>query len=505
MRWFRDRDSRFRPVFYLISFLGGFSLLFDVLKKTVFLEASWNYTYPDWHFVYDPPVTVLLIVLAIAVVVGYPRLLELSERRFLLSLYGFTAGFFLLVLFALPTKADIAVTPSFRGLYQAAMVFVNEGPLQFFSKFHSLPGYVPDSGTETVIDGNPTNHEGIADRVSEFVRGAGWLPFNDAIAADIDQIVIQKHGPGSVLLVVPFLYLFGDTVAGTTIGTFLLSSLTPLIAFLFYREFYERDVARTVALLVAFAPALVFWTRAGSPVPYDVFTGLYVAATLLLFTRGVNHGETPLLAAAGITFSLAIMTKITALFLLPALAGLVYFYAVRDTLDTEQLGLFAGTAIGTPLVFLAIGYNFLSQLLFTALKILLKDGGGRGEASSGDPRAYLADPLLARLTPVYNARWLSVPLFVLAGVFLWWLVTNRRLRDEVDVYALCMTVSIAPFLLYMLFATGTLSRHMLPYLVPLGFVGAWGLNHVASGGQDEVRTIGRLSLVVTLASLLINM
>jgi hypothetical protein len=57
--------------------------VFDVLKKTVFLNASWNYTYPDWHFVYNVPVTVLLVVVSVCVLIGYPRLLNLSERHYL--------------------------------------------------------------------------------------------------------------------------------------------------------------------------------------------------------------------------------------------------------------------------------------------------------------------------------------------------------------------------------------------------------------------------------------
>jgi 4-amino-4-deoxy-L-arabinose transferase-like glycosyltransferase len=412
-----------------------------------------------------------------------------------------TLGVFLLALFALPVKKEGAFTVSQRGLHQSAMLFVESGPLEFFSQFHSLPGVVPDWDTDRVIDPDPRNMEEKADQVSAFLRGLDWVPFNDAIAADIDRILAQKHGPGSVLLVVPFVFLFGENVAATAIGAFALSAVTPLLGYLLYRRFYDPDVARTVGLLTAFAPALFIYTRIGSPVPYDVFLGLYVAATLVLFVRGVRRDEYLTLAAAGVTVSLGVLTKVTGVFLLPTLVGLAYYYLTLEDADPTGLGVAAGTAAATPLVMLAAGYNFVSQLAFTILKELVVDGSSR---SPTGPRGHLADPVVARIIPMYNARWMSIPLVLLAGIFVWWLLRTRRLRDEVDVVALLMLVSLVPYLIYLLTSTGTLARHMVPYLVPLGFVGARGLDHVVSGDRDGVVLLGRLSLAVTLSSLLIN-
>jgi len=180
--WLTNLPSPFGSVAAAVVGFGVLLSVFDLLKKTVFLNANWNYTYQYWNFVYNyVALGALLLVLAL-VVVTMPRWLELSSRQFAGALFLTGVVVFTLGLFALPLELTKALDVDKRGLYNGAVYLVNNGPIDFLRSFNSLPQTAPEHEELYIWSFNPGPENASANRFAEWMAGLDWVPFNDALA-----------------------------------------------------------------------------------------------------------------------------------------------------------------------------------------------------------------------------------------------------------------------------------------------------------------------------------
>jgi hypothetical protein len=206
------------------------------------------------------------------------------------------------------------------------------------------------------------------------------------------------------------------------------------------------------------------------------------------------------------------MTKITGLVVVLPIALLLY--RASDTIGTavRRASVMAGSWSVVVLAFLAAGYNAIAQLLYTTYKLTLYkiqtgSGGGR---SAGHPADVLNSGFISYAGTLYNSRWMNVVLLILTGVFLIYIASNRNFlkRDKHAVSAALLT-AFTPFCVWVLFSSGTISRHTIILIVPLGFIALSGVSLLTErirGGisRQQLVRFCQLSLLIGMAQFMIN-
>lgn len=458
----RSKDYGILELVLGITILSGtFVIIFDILRKTLFLEASWNYQYPAWNFVYNIPAIGLLILTMGAASVLAPKFWNMDNRRFILTVYMLTILVSVLSFLALPEKTYRRALVPQDGLYYSVTILLEHGPLEFFSSFHSL-GTLDTPGTGPEVKW--------AKELAAIFQSASYIPWNETLADYAGKIKIQKHGPIPAVLIAPFLLLFGMEPQNATLGSYVITSLLPVIGYLSFDLYFPERYSRAAAMFVLFTPTYIINQRSG-PIAYDVIAAVLIGISVFYFLRWTKNRQSVMLVASGVFFSLGALTKIT---VLPLLLG---YFLVFLTLSTDgkevvewTVGL-AASALVIPTALLLAGYNFLVQYALTIYKVVDTTGKVR---PAGSRNAYLNDPLMSMLAPIYNVRWIGPPLLILVAIFV--LYATRRpsfvLADRRYAIGIPFLFPLFPFaaLLGM-----TISRHMLPYLTAIGFMGLCGL------------------------------
>jgi 4-amino-4-deoxy-L-arabinose transferase-like glycosyltransferase len=183
--------------------------------------------------------------------------------------------------------------------------------------------------------------------------------------------------------------------------------------------------------------------------------------------------------ATGAFVTLAAMTKFTGfLVVLPILIVLI--------VDSESVysflrstGVLISSGVVTVLVFLLAGYNALAQWLYTAYKTTLYKlhKAGAGGRSAGSPADVMNNDLTAFVGTLYNARWMNVVFLVLAAAFVGTILYDRSsLQQRRHVVSAASLTAFLPFAVFVIFSAGTLSRHTIVLLAPLGFIALSGLS-----------------------------
>lgn len=510
-RW-RD-PSPFAVGAVLVVGIGVLLSVFDLLRKTVFRDASWNYNYLPFQYVYDPPALAALLLLLAAGILLFPRATDLPPERFAVALFGFAVALFTLGLFALPLELVKALDVDKRGLYNASVFLVENGPLEFLQSFHRLPQTVPEHEELYAVESLTASQEDTpANHFAAWFSTLDFVPFNDAVADYVAAYTTQKHGPVSVFLVAPFLFVLGTSTAAALVGNVLLVTLTPVVGYYTFRLYFSDLVSRIAAASIAVGPGLFIWMRHAAPVPYDTFTALLVGLATYLFLRGVRDGERWHYPGAAVVLSLAGLTKLTALVMgLPFL--LVLLRAAPDGRTFVRRAVELGGAwLAVPVLFLLAGYNFVAQYLYTVYKLTLHKiqyAGGGGGRPTGNPAAALEDPLVGLVGTLYNLRWLNVALCTLAVVFAGLLLADRRLlaRDE-HYISLALATAFLPYAVWVIFSAGTISRHTVMLSVPLGFIACSGLSAMLDRspgvGRSELLRFGQAAIAVGALQFAIN-
>ncbi|MXR50990.1 phospholipid carrier-dependent glycosyltransferase [Halovenus sp. WSH3] len=484
--------------------------IFDILKKTVFRDASWNYTYQHWNFVYDPIALGALVVVLAVIVLTVPRWMDLSPRQFAVGLFLTSVLVFALGLFALPLELTRALDLDKRGLFNGAVYLVERGPVDFLSSFNTLPQTAPENEDLYIWPFDITQDDAAANAFAEWMGGLEWVPFNEVFAEYVGEYTTQKHGPVSVLFIAPFVLLFGKSTAAALVGGVVIACLIPVVGYYTFRLYFEEGLSRLGAVMVAIAPGLFIWTRHASPVPYDIVTALLVACTLYAFLKGIKTGRRRYLVATGIFLSLAAMTKLTGLLVLLPMAIILIREAGGLKEYVRQSGIIAGSWFAFPLTFLAAGYNFAAQLLYTAYKTTLYNmqsgGGGRPE---GSPADALNNDLVGLVGTLYNGRWMNPVLLVLVAAFVGYLLYSRgNVKKDHHFVSAALLTAFLPFGVWVLFASGTFSRHTIVLVIPLAFIALSGLSTVLDNPgripDTRLEIFYRLAVIVAGLQLLIN-
>ena len=449
---------------------GPSIIVFDILRKSILLQASWNYHFPQRRLTYDPILTGIFIALSIAVVWGVPRILSTTRKKFIIVTYVLALIIATLSLYTVPMLAADATAAPNDEFSAAATVVIEQGPIEFFSQFHKIG----------VPSGRPPHIEE-AQMVADWLRMVSFIPGADKMASYASEMKVQKHGPVPLLLLAPFIYLLDQGVETALLGEYVLFATLPIIAYHAYRLHFEEKVSRIGTYLVLSAPSLMIYQR--GPNPYDVVTAIFIGISLFAFLRGLQGHMSRRMATSGITFSLASLSKITAL---PMLAGYaLLIYLVRDTRrgKIKSFAEFLTALLTVPILLLLVGYNFFIQYLFTISRLL-----NQSEISSSDPAANLADPLIKILAPIYNIRLFGFGLLLFVFVYIVIRSWNREtLTVGRDLIAVSLLVPLLPFIPVMIGLTA--ARHLLPYIIPIGFVGLAGLEQLESEPKQKIRII----------------
>jgi 4-amino-4-deoxy-L-arabinose transferase-like glycosyltransferase len=363
------------------------------------------------------------------------------------------------------------------------------------------------------VEFNPNPEDDSANQFAGWMRTLPWVPFNESLAAYVNEYTTQKHGPVSVLFIAPFLLLFGKSTTAAVAGSVVIACLVPVVGYFTFRLYFSEILSKIGAASLAVAPGLFIWTRHAAPVPYDVITTLLVACSLYVFLRAIQTDNWWYYVASGVFVSLAGLTKLTGLLIFLPIAIIL----IRHSDDLVSFGQSVGAVVGSLSVisalFLFAGYNFVAQYLFTAYKVSLGKihaSGGGGGKSQDSPAAALNDDFIGLFGTLYNGRWMHAVLLILAGVLIGYVIWNRRkLADDKIFIGVALLIAFLPFTVWVIFATGTLSRHTIVLLVPFGFSALAGLSTVVewSGSVSQAQLIrfGQLVILIGAVQLLINM
>lgn len=505
--------KRVRWLFLTTLGAGVLSASFDIARKTVFDGASWNYDYQYWNFVYNPLAVFLLICLLLVLVVGVPWLLKLSSQKFSAVIYLFFVSLFVLSLVALPLKMTKALDVGSRGLFNAAVFFIEHGPLAFFDSYHSLPRSKPNHPDLYIWSFDTGQGNVVAEALASQLASLDWLPFHEPFAAYVRNIQVQRHGPVSVLLIVPFVFVFGKTTGAAVVGSLIWLAALPVVAYHTYRLHFSEQGSRLAALLAGIAPGTFIWLRHGSPVPYDAFTALLIGLSLYFFLRALDSATIRAFIVAGAVFSLAALTKLTAFSVVPAFAIIILYTSPRIIGGLRRLGAFLGGSIIVPMMTFLTGYNFFAQYVYTIYKLTLykiQYAGGGGDRPADSPSAALNNDVIGLVGSLYNIRWMNIVLLLLALVLVCWIGYRHRdvISDTRNVISLALLIPFLPYAVWLLFSTGTLSRHTIILIVPLGFVSLSGLSLIrdrrTTGSGDWIVRYGQVSLAVSAVLYLVN-
>lgn len=486
---FRRLASENRTAAFLVVAAVGIAG-FDILRKTVFLGASWNYRYPADTLIYDPLAVGFFAFVGICVIVGYPRISQLEQRRFLLVLVLGTISLSVAGFFVTPERSFRWIAPS-SGYYQAALFAANEGPLAYISSFHSL-------GT---VDGSKPNIE-TARYLSEQLRSSP-LPFGlGAHLADyVSEITVQKHGLIPPLVVAPALVLLGPGDLHAMAGSYLITLTIPVIAYLGLREQFSEHSARFGALLIATSPAYIVYQRYQS-VAWDAITAVWIGASTALLLAYLARGRERYLVASGGVFSLAILSKASAAVYVFAVIPMLLLVAQGWKRRARLVGLFSVSSLALPVLLLPLGYNFLIQYAFTLARLQV-------EASSslaGSRAAYLTNPLLNIAGPVYNGRLIGPAVLLFGAIFVLVYVSRRTLPEPGNRWTerrWFAALFLLPILPYIFTLPGrTISRHLLPFVVPITVVALAGLESINMSETSSER-VARAALFANLVIALV--
>lgn len=454
-------------IFGLIG--SGFSIVvFDLLRKTIFLQSSWNYHYPARRLVYDPALTGAMVLISILFVFAVPQMLALSRKRFLVTTYGITFLLAALALYVVPLLAADVTSATNDEFSAASVLFIEKGPLEYFSQFHKTG--VP-TGTQPHLEE--------AEWVVSLIHSFDFIPGHEYMADYAADLKVQKHGPISLLVVAPFLYLIHQGTSIAILGEYLIMATLPTVAYFVYLQYFPERTSRVGALLVLSAPAYLIYQR--TPAAYDVITALFLGLSTFAFLLGVRRRSFSAFATSGIVFSFAALSKITAL---PILGAFVLYALLTSASKGDLLKKLTAFGIAStvvPISLLFVGYNFLIQYLFTIARQM-----NQSSMTSTHPAAYLENPILNVISPLYNMRLMGIAMLVLALVFASRFVLFRDLpTEDREIAALSF---IVPFLPFVFVLSGlTAARHLLPFIVPLGFIALAGLERLNADSQTTIR------------------
>lgn len=495
----------------IIIGFGGLASVFDILRKTVFVNADWNYNYPYWKFVYNFPILIVLIFVLAFVIITAPKWLDLSPNRFASALFFTCVLVFTLALFSLPLELTRALDVDKRGLFNGGVYLVKNGPIDFLSNFNTLPQTAPANEDLYIWPFDISQEDEAANAFALWISEVNWLPFNETMGEYVGDYTTQKHGPVSVLLIVPFMYLLGTTTKAALTGSIVIACLIPVVGYYIFRLYFDETLSKIGAVLLGITPGLFIWSRHASPIPYDIVTALLVAVSLYTFLRGIRVERRLYFLLTGCLVALAIMTKLTGMVILLPMTLILYWESECVMLFLRRAGLIVVAWVTMILVFLLAGYNAIAQLLYTTYKLTLFKihKTGAGGRPSGSPADALNNDLIGLFGTLYNLRWMNLVLLILAAAFVSYALYDRHLIKEKDHFkSTALLTAFIPFGIWVIFSSGTLSRHTIILIVPLGFIGLSGLNLIAERGSGSTKhdlvRFYQISLLICAAQFLIN-
>lgn len=477
----------------LITVASALIVVFDVLRKTVFLGAGWNYDYPPENLIYDPWVFGLFLLISLLVPVSYRKILELREREFIFTLFILTMFVAVCTFYGTPAKSIRWISPT-SGYYRAATFAAAEGPFQYIAEFHSL-------GT---VDGREPN-VAAAQHLVEWIRTS---PLPGGLRAHLvtyaSEITVQKHGLVPPLVVAPVLWFLGPSIHHAAIGSYAVTITLPAITYFGFREYFERSTARFGTLLVASSPAYLIYQRYES-VAWDAITAVFIGLTLtFVLTYLSRHKERYLILSGGF-YSLALLSKASAGTLLLAIGPLLYLRAGNWWTRLRSMGLFLLSTMLLPLVLIPMGYNFLVQYAFTISRLAVESSS----FGADHPAAYLNDPILYVVGPLYNSRLLGVGILILSAGYVLLYITEWSPPvpgPEWEMRRHLALLLVFPLLPYVIALPGrTIARHLLPYLSILGFTSVMGYIALARSEAISKLRFAQITLLTNFAITLVAM
>jgi hypothetical protein len=498
----RRPEGRYEWVLLIILSSGLVVTALDIAKKTIFINARWNYHYPEFSFIYDTSATILLICLSAAVVVTVPYLLEIERWNFVAMTFLSALALYWLSFFALPEKSAFHALRPDKAMYCASVEVVKNGIVTYFENFHTIDhcpertGFIPSSSRVSYIQSGSI-------RLEQWISGAKWFPLHREWASYAATIGEQKHGPIPPLLAAGGLVLFGVTPFSAVVMNYLMAALLAPIAYFSLSELFEEEYSRVTTLIFMFVPAIFIYVRK-HVIAYDTYTAVFAFTTVALFIRAVTRRSYGYAAAAGVVYSMAFLSKVTAIPIIFVLLIAAFSSDAMIADSIKRVAIFSATALAFPISLIIVGYNFIIQYLFQfALHANLNKGG---LLLAQKPNPDLGHPLLNLMAALYQFRLFSIPLLFLLGAFVVWTVMNwsRVVIEHRYHYGLIFLIPIVSFSLWKLGLN--LGRQLLPYFIGIALLAVSGLRMIMIGESRSRRLLlYRVSITVTATVSLINL
>jgi hypothetical protein len=428
-------------------FIGSFAIgTFDFLRLTIWLPAGWNYQYPEWALLYDPWALGIFIFISMFVVIKTDYLLSTNEYEFILIIVVTTILLSITSYFIVPigsfrdTLAPLETVENFE--YYPATVVVKDGISTFFSDYHSLP--------TTIHSGDRRETAKI---LSSGLRSSAYIPGNEWLASEMNEVVTQRHGPIPALLIATFLFIFGVSPEISIIGTHIFAIFLPLVGYVLFKQYFSVWSSRAGTLLLLFSPAYLRWQHTeavGNDIITTILVGIFII-TLLHSAKSNNHIHWFI---AGVAFSLPALSKFTvATYGIPVV--LIILVSQRNVKRSLiSLGIFTIGFLILPTALFYLGFNMIIMYLFSVGKILVSspDGGG----------------FLQYFVSYYNLRWIGPPVLLLFFLSIIKALTEFKNIKKFGGTSSRLVLFIPAMIPFLFIGGVTLSRHFLIHIYIIG-------------------------------------
>jgi hypothetical protein len=475
-----DKFQRLKSEYITTSFILIFSFIIgitDILLLTMWKSADWNYQYPEWTLMYDSLAGLIFFITMIMIIININYVFSISEKKFILIIIGVGAIISISTYFISPIESFRRTLAPLEGSenyeYYPATVAAKDGIITFLSEYHSLP--------TTEASGNRRD---AARLLESWLSSSSYIPGNEWLAAEAQDVVTQRHGPLPTLLVAVFLFIFGVSPEIATIGTHTFAVFVPFIGYFLFKQYFSIRLSRVGTLLIMFSPAYLRWQHTET-VGNDIITTFFVGIALTTILYSMKKSNYRYWVLAGVAFSLAALSKFTVATLgIPIiLLTLISSNGIRDSISS--FGSFIAGFFILPVILFNFGFNIIIMYMFSIANVF-----GHGQQGGTDYFQYLLS--------YYNVRLIGPVLIILAAFSIVYTIYNIKQKTFVkkDLVILSFLPAFVPFM----FITGvTLSRHLIIHIYIFGFMSLYVIESIHTSISNRVIQIYLIStLIVTI-------
>jgi len=254
--------------------------------------------------------TVLFSISILFLVATYTVLKNKESKRILLWIFLISLTFEILIFLAMPLNTSKWADA--RGYHNLAIYTSEKGPLYLIENYHRLVGwnssFCPDA--EQRLDNMITN-ENLLAFVKDKMHVHDTIDLSGHNFTDYSADRPGLHPPGWILMLYPFVSLFGQSEIAAILAEFILASILSAAVYWFLRNHVDFKTSLFLTFLFILSPAFIIYSD--SPV-MDIPLAIFIVLSVQLYLESMRTHKTKHLLLASILFSIALFIKFISIF-----------------------------------------------------------------------------------------------------------------------------------------------------------------------------------------------